>query len=76
MILYGLALVPLAEQLRKAFPDVILPFYLDDAGVSGRVSRIAAAMKLLEILGPARGYFPETSKSIFIAKPEDMARSK
>ena len=26
MILYGLALVPLAEQLRKAFPDVIQPF--------------------------------------------------
>ena len=74
MILYGLALVPLAEQLQKVFLDVILPFYTDDAGMSGQVSRIAAVMKRLEKLGPARGYFPEASKSIFIAKPEDMTR--
>ena len=76
MILYGLALVPLAEQLRKAFPDVIQPFYANDAVMAGRVSRIAAAMRLLETLGPARGYFPEASKSIFIVRPEDEAQSK
>ena len=68
MILYELALIPLAEQLRKAFSDVIQPFYADDAGMSGRVSRIAAVIRLLEILGPARGYFPEASKRIFKVK--------
>jgi len=73
MILYGLALIPLVEQLQKAFPDVILPFYADDAGMSGQVSCIAAAMKLLDVLGPAQGYYPEASKIIFVAKPEDMA---
>lgn len=76
MILYGLALIPLVEQLQKAFPDVILPFYADDAGMSGQVSCIAAAMKLLDVLGPAQGYYPEASKIIFVAKPEDMAWSK
>ena len=31
MVLYGITLVPLAEELRAADPGPILPFYTDDA---------------------------------------------
>ena len=67
MVLYGLALTPLAETLRAAVPTVIQPWYADDAAMAGPVSGIAAAQRLLLELGPRRGYFPEPDKSILIA---------
>ena len=76
MILYGLALVPLAESLRKAEPTVIQPWYADDAAMAGPVSRIATLMRLLEELGPARGYFPEPAKSIYLGRSEDEERAR
>jgi hypothetical protein len=71
MVLYGLALVPLAATLRKEHPTVVQAWYADDSVLQGRVSRVAAAMTLLQRLGPERGYFPEPAKSIFICSPDD-----
>ena len=31
MVLYGITLFPLAEELRVADPGLLLPFYVDDA---------------------------------------------
>jgi hypothetical protein len=67
MVLYGLALTPLAQTLRAAVPTVIQPWYADDAAMAGPVSGIAAAQRLLLELGPSRGYYPEPDKSILIA---------
>ena len=67
MVLYGLALTPLAETIRAAVPQVVQPWYADDAAMAGPVSGIAAAQRLLLELGPRRGYFPEPDKSILIA---------
>ena len=73
MVLYGLALVPLTEKLREEVPSVIQPWYADDAGMLGKPrDMIAAATRLLMELGPARGYFPEPAKSIFISRPTDF----
>ena len=35
MVLYGLALVPLAEHLREEVPSVLQPWYADDMAMSG-----------------------------------------
>ena len=35
MVLYGITLVPLAEELRSADPGLISPFYADDAAFDG-----------------------------------------
>ena len=35
MVLYGINLVPLAEELRAADPGLISPFYADDADFDG-----------------------------------------
>ena len=67
MVLYGLALTPLAETIRAAVPTVVQPWYADDAAMAGPVSGIAAAQRLLLDLGPRQGYFPEPEKSILIA---------
>ena len=67
MVLYGLSLTPLAEAIRLAVPTVVQPWYADDAAMSGPVTGIAAAQRLLLELGPRRGYFPEPDKSILIS---------
>jgi hypothetical protein len=71
MLLYGLALVPLAETLRAAFPDVLQAWYADDSVLQGKTSGIASCMAELKRLGPARGYLPEPAKSILICAPAD-----
>jgi len=76
MVLYGLALVPLAENLRESVPEVLQPWYADDAAMAGPVQGIAKAMRLLADQGPARGYYPEPAKSIFLCNPTDDATAR
>ncbi|KAI2498783.1 hypothetical protein MHU86_15686 [Fragilaria crotonensis] len=54
MVLYGLALSPLAETLRARVPTVAQPWYADDAAMAGPVDGIAEAQRLLLELGPRR----------------------
>ncbi len=71
MILYGLALVPLADTLRRQHPETVQAWYANDGILEGRSSKVAAAMLLLQRLGPERAYFPEPTKSIFVCSPDD-----
>ena len=66
MVLYGITLVPLAEDLRSADPGLLSPFYADDAAFGGLVRQSAHLLKLLMKRGPDRGYFHEPAKSLFI----------
>jgi hypothetical protein len=76
MIIYGVALVPLSEQLRRDAPSVLQPWYADDMAMVGPASGIASCMALLEVNGPARGYFPEPSKSILVCRPEHQGAAR
>jgi hypothetical protein len=76
MVLCGLALTPLSEQLRLAVPSVVQPWHADDAAMEGPVSGIARAMRLLQEQGPAQGYYPEPAKSIFVAHTETLEEAK
>ena len=66
MVLYGIALLPLAEILREAYPEVLQPWYADDAAMQGPPDQVAACFKLLCKIGPMIGYFPEPEKSFAI----------
>ena len=66
MALYGIALLPLAELLRKEYPDVLQPWYANDAAMQGVPSRVAKCFKLLTEVGPMFGYLPEPEKSFAI----------
>jgi hypothetical protein len=66
MVLYGLALTPLAEAIRQAVPQVVQPWYADNAALAGPVTGIRTAQCLLLELGPRCGYFPEPDKLIHI----------
>ena len=66
MVLYGIPLIPLAEELRAAYPGLLSPFYADNAAFDGSERRSAHLIKLLMKRGPDRRYFPEPAMSLFI----------
>ena len=55
MVLYGITLVPLAEELRAADPGILSPFYADNAAFDGLAQRSAQLLKLLMKMGSDRG---------------------
>ena len=67
MVLYGITLVPFAEELREADPGLLSPFYTDDAAFDGLARQSAQLLKLLMKRGPDRGYLPDPYKSLFIS---------
>ena len=67
MVLYGITLVSLAEELRPAVLGLLSPFYADDAAFDSSVRRSAQILKVSMKRGPERGYFPKPAKSLFIS---------
>ena len=68
MVLYGITLVPLAEELKYADPTFLSPFYANDASFYGSARRSPVQLRLLL----DRGCFLELDKSLFIAdNPEE-----
>ena len=79
MVLYGITLIPLAEELREADPRLLSPFYADDAAFDGSEQRSAQILKLLMKRGPDWVYFPQPAKSLFILDnlgQEDAAKKE
>ncbi len=76
MALYGIALLPLAEALRAHCPDVMQPWYADNAAMQGTAARVASTMVLLTRLGPMFGYLPEPEKSFVICPLADEEAAK
>ena len=66
MDLYGIALLPLAELLRKEFPEVLQPWFADDAAMQGAPLRVGKCFKLLTEVGSMFWYLPEPDKSFAI----------
>ena len=66
MVLYGITLAPLAEELQAADLGILSPFYNDDVAFDASARRSAQLLKLLTKKGSDRGYFPEPAKSLFI----------
>ena len=67
MVLYGITLVPLTEEVRAADLGLLSSFYADDAVFDCSERRSVQILKLLMKRGPDRGYFPELDKSLFIS---------
>ena len=77
MVLHGITLVPLAEELRVADLGLLLPFYVDDMAFDGSSRRCAQLLNILMKRVQYRGYFPEPDRSLFILDTpgqEEVAR--
>ena len=66
MVLYVITLVPLAKELREADPEILSPFYADDAAFNGLERQSTQLLKMLMKRGADLGYFPNLAKSLFI----------
>ena len=67
MILYGITLVPLVEDLIVAYPGLLSLFYTNDLVFDGSARRIAQLLNMLMERGPDRVYFPKPDKFLFIS---------
>ena len=65
-------MLPLTRLLKRDVPGCNQPWYADDAGAAGSFSDIERFFNMLSKKGPARGYFPEPTKSILVVKPESV----
>ena len=72
MVLYGITLVPIVEELRDSDPNLLSTYYSDDATFDGSERRSAAQLHLLMEQGPDQGYFSNPTKYLFITdNPEE-----
>ena len=76
MTLYGIGVLPLALQLKAAVPTSLQPWYADDATTGGEFDEINKVFSLLQTMGPVRRYFPKPTKSVLVAKPMMVERTK
>ena len=67
VVLYGITLAPLAEELRAADSGLLSPFYGDDAEFYVSIRRSAHILNLLMERGTDRAFFPDPAKSLFIS---------
>ena len=66
MVLYGITLFPLAEELRAADLRLLYPFYMDDAAFDSSTQRSSHLLNMLMERELDRGCFPEPDKSLSI----------
>ena len=76
MAVYGIALIPLADRLRKESPNVLQPWYADDAAMQGPPAEVVDCFALLCKIGPMFGYFPAPAKSFYICPLATVAKAK
>ena len=55
MALYVIALLPLAEIIRKEFLRVMQPWYADDTAMNGSAANVASCFEKLIKVGPMFG---------------------
>ena len=72
MVLYGITLAPLMEELRDADPTFMSTLYARDADFDGSARRSVAQLHLSMDWGPDPGYLPDPAKLLFISNnPEE-----
>ena len=75
MIAYGIGVLPLIRKLREAHPRATQPWYADDAEVGKMFKDMQAHFQDLRARGPARGYYPEPTKSILVVALGNVAQA-
>ena len=76
MSMYALAMVPLIRKLHSTVPDASQVWFADDATAVGPVSKLLEWWHHLVSVGPAFGYFPNSSKTFLIVKPEYLSHAE
>ena len=62
VVLYGLILSVLAEQIRGEYPGLLQSFYADDFSIAGAGAHLKYSIDRIEAPGPARDFFIKPDK--------------
>ena len=76
MIVYGIGILQLINNLRGAIPDVTHPWYDNDTGDLGTFVRLETYFDSLTRQVPGRGYYPKPSKRVLIVRPDNIEAVK
>ena len=76
MIMYGIGIIPLINDIKREIPDVKQTWYAENAGALGTFARLKTYFDSLTCNGPRRGYHPELNKSVPIVRPENLEAGK
>ena len=70
MAMYALAIMPLINELSEGHPETKQVWYADNATGAGSCSNLRKWWDRISSVGPKYGYFPKSSKSHLVVKPE------
>ena len=72
MVAYDIGFLLLIKRLRSAYPDIIQPWYSDNAGALGMYDNLEQYFNSRNFNGPDQGYYPDPTKSILIVYPKNI----
>ena len=76
IIAYGIGILPLINNIKREIPDIIHPWYSDDAISLGTSTILETCFYLLTYQVPGKVYHPEPSKSVLIVRLENIEAGK
>ena len=76
MIAYGIGILPLIKNMKRAIPDVTQPWYADYARALGMFARLKTYFDSLTCQGSGQEYHPDPSKSVLIVRLENLETGK
>ena len=76
MIVYGIGILPLINNLKWDIPYVTQPWYADNVGALGTFTRLETYFDSLTYQVPRRGYHTEPPNSVLIVRPENLEDRK
>ena len=72
MFLYGIGVLPLIRKLKELHPDVIQPWFADDAAGAGGWEQLRLFYEDLLLYGPAFGYNLNPEKCKVVVHPNEV----
>ena len=76
MVMYGLVILPLFRELRKAHRGITQPCNADNTESGGTLEGIRIHLDELMVRRPWRGYFLDPTKSILGMSPRNVPRAE
>ena len=72
MVAYGMEIITLIKHLKSTYPDIMQPWYADNARALGMFDHLDNYFKALNRNGPERGYSPDPTKSMLVLYPQNL----
>ena len=76
MVVYGIVILLLIKLLKVEFPDVIRPWYSDDASALGTFANFKLYFNYIKRFFLGIGYYPKPSKSLLVVHLDNLNARK